>query len=81
MAPDAAALTVTLRDGQQQTMSTTHCKGSMANPMSDDDLTGKFRGQAELILPSPRASELLERCWKVDHLSDAADIARAARAS
>jgi len=81
LTPDAAELTVTLRDGQQHTMSTTHSKGSMANPMSDDDLTDKFKGQAELVLAAPRAAELLERCWKVDQLSDAAEIARAARAS
>jgi 2-methylcitrate dehydratase PrpD len=81
LAPDAAMLTVVLQDGEQQTISTAHCKGSMANPMSDDDLTEKFRGQAELVLAPSRSAELLERCWNVDQLTDAAEIARGARAT
>jgi 2-methylcitrate dehydratase PrpD len=62
-------------------MSTSHCKGSIANPMSDEDLAEKFCGQAEMRLPSDRSAKLLERCWKLDQLRDAAEIAALARAS
>jgi 2-methylcitrate dehydratase PrpD len=81
IAPDAAVLTVVHGSGRQQMMSTSHCKGSIANPMSDEDLAEKFCGQAEMRLPSDRSAKLLERCWKLDQLRDAAEIAALARAS
>ncbi|HSW17730.1 MAG TPA: hypothetical protein VLJ86_10920, partial [Ramlibacter sp.] len=79
LAPDAAVLTVMLTDGRQQTVTIEHCTGSVAIPMSNADLSDKFRGQAQLQLSGGRASELLERCWLVDQLADVAEIARLAR--
>jgi 2-methylcitrate dehydratase PrpD len=73
---EAASLTVVLRSGTRQTVELAHCKGSVANPMSDDDITDKFRGQAELRLPRDAASRALERCWHVDVLEDVSEISR-----
>jgi len=76
LTPLGAVLTVSLDNGQQQTVSVTACKGSMANPMSDEDVSAKFLGQAQLLLPGDRAAELLERCWQIGNTADAAEIAR-----
>jgi 2-methylcitrate dehydratase PrpD len=77
---ESAVLTVRLADGLQQTFSVDHCKGSVANPMSDADLAEKFIGQAELNLSHAMALELLESCWQIDTLADTAQIVRLARA-
>lgn len=79
LASDAALLTVTLADGSQETIAIEHCTGSVANPMSNEDLSEKFRGQARLQLSASGVSELLEKCWQVDQLDDVAEIARLAR--
>lgn len=71
---ESALLTVTERDVPPRTISIEHCKGSIANPMTDEDLTEKFRGQAHLSLSAQRTSELLENCWRVDQLADVASL-------
>ena len=73
---ESAILTVTREDGQQRTIAITANKGSIANPMSDDDLSEKFKGQASLQLASEKVAQLLNACWRVDQLGDVAEIAR-----
>ena len=46
--------------------------------MSDADLEAKFAGLADGILPPSRTRQLMDLCWKVEELPDAAEIARAA---
>ena len=77
--PPSAALSVTTEDGKQQTIVIAANKGSIANPMSDDDLSEKFKGQAALTISSEAATRLLEDCWNVDQLIDVAQIARKSR--
>jgi 2-methylcitrate dehydratase PrpD len=76
---EAAVLTVTLANGQQDTLTVDMCKGSVANPMSDADLAEKFHGQAQLRLSPEQATRLLAHCWQVDKLGDAATLAQLAR--
>ncbi|UUZ77207.1 MmgE/PrpD family protein [Polaromonas sp. P1(28)-13] len=75
---DATAMTVVLEGGAQQVFKVGHCKGSVANPMTDEDLSGKFLGQADTALPADAAHALLAACWKLHELRDAADVARLA---
>ena len=75
---DSAEVIVTLQDGMAYAHRVDHCAGSALRPMSDAELEQKFCGQAEPVIGSTRARELLASCWNVDRLSDAAQIARAA---
>jgi 2-methylcitrate dehydratase PrpD len=79
LGPESAVLTVITQDGREWTTSIERCKGSIANPMTDDDLSEKFRGQATLQLTPESASHLLKQCWRVDELADVAEIARLSR--
>jgi 2-methylcitrate dehydratase PrpD len=81
LTPEAAVLSLNLKSGEQQTISIDHCKGSVSNPMSDEDLCEKFRGQAHLQLQPAQASRLLENCWQIEQLPNAAEIARLAQAN
>lgn len=79
LTPEAARLTVTLADGLQHAISIEHCRGSAAHPMTDEDLSEKFLGQAQLHLDRDRAERLLANCWGVDALAGLADVIRGAR--
>jgi hypothetical protein len=48
--------------------------------MSDAQLQAKFQGLAQGILPADRVRRLMDLCWKVEELPDAAEVARAAAA-
>jgi hypothetical protein len=45
--------------------------------MSDQALEAKFADLAEGILPAPHVRQLMDLCWHLEQLSDAAEIARA----
>jgi 2-methylcitrate dehydratase PrpD len=79
MPADAVDIEVTLRDGRHLRKHVAHALGSLERPMSDADLEGKFSGLAEGILDPGRTRRLTELCWKIEDLSDAGEIARAAR--
>ena len=55
-----------------------HAVGSAKNPMTDAQLEAKFAGLAEGILPPDRARRVMDLCWKVEALPDAAQLARSA---
>lgn len=75
---DEAWVTVDLLDGRSVDMHIEHAAGSVANPMSDSALEGKFRGLADGVLPPTRVEALLARCWDVARLPDAGELARLA---
>ena len=47
--------------------------------MSDADLETKFLGLADGVLPQSQARTLIARCWEVEALSSAGDLATAAQ--
>lgn len=77
---DEAHVAVTLSGGRRIDVHIDHALGSLDNPMSDRDLESKFRHLAGDTLPRARAEQLLETCWAVARLPDAAEIARLAAA-
>jgi len=79
MTSEAAVLTVVLHSGLQQTISVDHCKGSVANPMSDEDLSEKFLDQVPQPFTAERASRVLQACWQIDELADVAQVATLCR--
>jgi len=75
---DQVRIVVATKDGRRLEKFVEHAVGSVDHPMSDRDLETKFTGLTEGILPSDRRSQLMELCWNVQGLNEAAAIAQAA---
>ncbi len=75
---DEAHVAVALADGRRLEIHVEHALGSTDNPMSDRDLERKFTSLAADTLPAGRAEMLIEKCWSIARLDDAAQIARLA---
>src|SRR5262249_25078566 len=73
---DGAKVTVVLHSGRSFVCDVAHCKGSAAEPMTDADLTKKFRDQAVTVLTESQTARLLSLCWNVGTLADVGEIAR-----
>jgi 2-methylcitrate dehydratase PrpD len=77
---DQARVVITLKDGRSFTKFVEHAIGSTLNPMTDAALEEKFTDLAEGILPKDRIERAIDLCWRVESLSNAAEIAGAAAA-
>jgi len=71
--------TIVLKDGRHLDKFIEHVVGSVERPMSDADLEAKFLGLASGVLPEAQARALIARCWDVEKLPSAAEIATTAR--
>ena len=71
--------TIVLKDGRRLDRFIEHVVGSVERPMSDADLEAKFLGLADSVLTANHARRLIEKCWQVETLASAADLAVAAR--
>jgi 2-methylcitrate dehydratase PrpD len=71
--------TIVLKDGRRLEKFIEHVVGSVERPLSDADLERKFLGLADGVLPESQAQDLIARCWAVEGLRSAADLAAAAR--
>jgi hypothetical protein len=69
-------VTVILNDGSEITCHVADALGSLAHPMSDEDLENKFRALTEKILSIGNANTLLEQCWNVTQLDDVSSLMR-----
>jgi 2-methylcitrate dehydratase PrpD len=76
--PEQVELEITLKDGRRLHRRIEHAIGSVEAPMSDAALEAKFRDLADGILPAPQVRSLIDACWNVERLPDAAAVARAA---
>jgi 2-methylcitrate dehydratase PrpD len=75
---DQVRIRVTLKGGRTLDKFVDHAVGSLTHPMSDADLESKFSGLADGILPQDQARRIMDLCWKIAELPDAAALARAA---
>jgi 2-methylcitrate dehydratase PrpD len=74
---DEAIVEVTLANGQTLRSHVANARGSIAKPMTDDELDAKFSAQAAIVLPSGRVHELLHLSKGIRSLSDVGkEIAR-----
>ena len=76
---DQVRATITLKDGRTLEKFVEHVVGSLERPMTDADLEAKFAGLADGVLPAAQARRLMDLCWTIDTLSNAAQLAAAAR--
>lgn len=77
MHEDQVRVTIKLKDGRTLEKWVEHAIGSLDRPMSDGDLEAKFRGLAEGILAKTESDRLIQLCWDIAKLKDAAEVARA----
>ena len=76
--PEQVDLTIVLKDGRKLNKYIQHAVGSAEVPMSDQALEAKFSDLAEGILSAAQTRKLMDTCWNVEQLPDAAAIAKAA---
>lgn len=73
-----AFVSIVTKAGKKLDKHVKHAIGSLERPMSDADLDAKFRGLANAVLSKTETDRLLDLCWKVESLPQAAELARAA---
>jgi 2-methylcitrate dehydratase PrpD len=78
IAADSADVAVTLRDGRTLELKVRHGIGSRDRPMTDGELEAKFRGLAEGVVAPDALPKLIDLCWQLEALPDAAALVRAA---
>jgi 2-methylcitrate dehydratase PrpD len=78
VAEDQVRITILMKDQRRLQKSVEHCVGSVRNPMTNAQLEAKFSGLADGILPTGQARRLMDICWNIASLPDAAQLARAA---
>jgi 2-methylcitrate dehydratase PrpD len=74
LANDAARVQVVLADGSTHAVEIEHCVGSPERPMNDDELQGKFLGQAEPVIGVQKAIALSQMCWSLSGLADVGKV-------
>jgi 2-methylcitrate dehydratase PrpD len=70
IARDEAIVEVTLKDRRTLRAHVRNARGSLARPLTDDELDAKFMGQAASVLGLGRAGELLRLCRDVRTMRD-----------
>jgi 2-methylcitrate dehydratase len=71
--PDACMnrVTVVFADGSEDSATVRYYRGHARNPMSDRELEGKFRDQAESVITGASADALLAAIWTLDEAASA----------
>ena len=69
-------MTIVLKDGRTLHRHIEHAIGSVEKPMTDRQLEAKFADLADGILPAAAIRRVMDACWNVENLPDAAEIAR-----
>ncbi|MBX9711470.1 MAG: MmgE/PrpD family protein [Xanthobacteraceae bacterium] len=74
--PAQVDMTVVTEDGRSFNRYIAHAVGSVEVPMTDEQLEAKFSDLADGILPAPTIRQVMDLCWNVEKLDNAADIAK-----
>ncbi len=75
---DQVRITLITGDGRRIEKFVEHAVGSLDHPMSDSDLEAKFKGLATGVLSADRQRKVMDLCWKMESLPEAAAVAKAA---
>jgi len=67
-------ITVTLDDGTQHTAENEFPRGHDRNPMDDAEVEEKFRRLAADVLDGQTQSQVVERCWNLESLTNVTDL-------
>jgi 2-methylcitrate dehydratase PrpD len=74
--PAQVDMTVVLKDGRQLHRTIEHAIGSVEKPMTDQQLETKFADLADGIIPAAMIRRVMDACWNVENLTNAAEIAK-----
>jgi 2-methylcitrate dehydratase PrpD len=74
--PEQVDMTIVLKDGRQLHRYIEHAVGSVEVPMTDKQLETKFSDLVEGILPPAVIRRVMDACWNVESLPNAAEIAK-----
>ncbi len=74
---DQARVEVDLADGRTIAASVEQSLGNVHRPLSDEQLSDKFRAQAVLSLPPEQAALALGSCWRIAELEDLRELVEA----
>jgi 2-methylcitrate dehydratase PrpD len=69
-------VTITLRDGRRLQRRVDQAKGQPKNPLTDAELTGKFRDCAARALPAAQVDALLASLSALEQVRDVSELAR-----
>jgi 2-methylcitrate dehydratase PrpD len=75
---DEAHVTVTLSDGRTLSEHVEHAAGTVERPLTDAQIEAKFHGLCEPYLPQSQIKALVERCWNITDVPQAAIFAQLA---
>jgi 2-methylcitrate dehydratase PrpD len=76
--PEQIDMTITLKDGRKLHKFIKNAIGSVEVPMTDKQLEAKLTNLADGILSVTQTRALIDACWNVEQLPNAASIAKAA---
>ncbi|MCG7400938.1 MULTISPECIES: MmgE/PrpD family protein [Caballeronia] len=76
--PEQVDMTITLKDGRKLHKYIEHAIGSTQVPMTDKQLETKFSDLADGILTPEQTRALIDKCWHVEQLDSASEIATSA---
>ena len=66
-----------LKSGESfdETVALSH--GRPEDPLTDDELIGKFHECAQALLPQRQREQIIDLCWRLDTLDDVSELADA----
>jgi 2-methylcitrate dehydratase len=67
-------ITVTMIDGRKVDKRVDFPRGHAGNPMTDEEVVSKFKSLAQGVVSNSTADEIAATCWKLDRLSDLAEL-------
>src|SRR5258707_137527 len=74
--PAQVEMTIVRKDGRALNRRIEHAIGSVEMPMTDKQLETKFADLADGIIPAPSIRRVMDACWNVETLPNAAEIAK-----
>jgi 2-methylcitrate dehydratase PrpD len=74
--PAQVDMTIVLKDGRQLHRYIEHAIGSVEKPMTDQQLETKFTDLADGIISAAAIRRVMDACWTIETLPNAADIAK-----
>lgn len=75
----SCAMTVTMADGKTFFSQVDYPKGSIQNPMSDDEIRAKFTSLAEPVVGLPRVKRIIELAGNIENCADVGELMKLTR--
>lgn len=72
--PESTIIEITTKDGRKYIRQMVHQKGSVMNPVTNDELKAKFTKLSQPVLGKKRTKKLLETIERLEEISDVAEL-------